>query len=152
MIKKGKSSLSRGVYGKRRLARSARSSRTGVSRWRDEGAAEPLTRSQVRELRRRIADLEDPFRYLIVAGFGPRFTLYYNVSENMYAMNNPSGGTLFKQRSAALAVKRLLGSTARIIRCTTRRRHGVRVPVLPATSPRSKTRAQSKKPAKPGSR
>lgn len=27
---------------------------------------------------------------------GPRFALYYNVSDDLYAMNDPSGGTLFK--------------------------------------------------------
>lgn len=89
-----------------------------------------LTAAQIRELRRRVAELENPIRYLLVSEMGPRFSLYYNVSENVYAMNDPRGATLFKRRNAALAVKRLLGGGIRVVRCHSKRVGGVRVPVL----------------------
>ena len=90
-----------------------------------------LTKAQLRELDRRIADAENPVRYLIEGGFGPRFRLYYNVTDDDYAMNNAAGGTLFKRRKAAIAVQKLLSGPKRIIRCTTRRRKGQLIPVLP---------------------
>ena len=91
-----------------------------------------LTKAQLRELDRRLADAKDPVRYLIEGGFGPRFRLYYNVTDDVYAMNDPSHGTLFKRREAAVAVQRLLGGGKRIVRCTTRRRKGQVIPVLPS--------------------
>src|SRR3990172_2347322 len=96
----------------------------------------PLSETQIRDLRRRMADLKDPVRYLIVAEMGPRFALYYNVADDVYAMNDPAHATLFKRRAAALAVRRLLGRGTRVIQCTTRRRKGLRVPVLQAKSRR----------------
>lgn len=99
---------------------------------------EPLTRAQIRLLQRRMADMKSPVRYLLVSEIGPDFALYYNVSDDVYAMNNPIGATLFKRRNAALAVKRLLGVGIRIIRCTTRHRNGLQVPVLPRMKHRKK--------------
>lgn len=90
-----------------------------------------LSKTQLRELDRRIADSKDPVRYLIEGGFGPKFRLYYNVTDDVYAMNNPAGATLFKRRKAALAVQKLLGARTRLLRCTTRRRMGQLIPVLP---------------------
>ncbi len=92
-----------------------------------------LTPAEVRELRRRIADLDDVTRYLLVSQMGPRFALYYNVSDDVYLMNDPRGATLFKRRKAALAVKALLGGSIRVLRCKSKRGNGVRVPVLDAT-------------------
>lgn len=89
----------------------------------------PLTPAQIREIRRRVADLDDPVRYLLVSHVGPRFALYYNVSDDLYAMNDPKGGTLFKQRKAAESVKRTLGKGVEIVECRTTRRKGVRIPV-----------------------
>ena len=91
-----------------------------------------ITKAQLRELDRRIADADDPVRYLIEGGFGPRFRLYYNVTDDVYAMNNPAGATLFKRRRTAVAVQKLLTGGKRIIRCTTRRRKGELIPVLPS--------------------
>lgn len=101
-----------------------------------EADVEPLTWRQIRELRRRIADMDDPTRYLLVSEFTPRFALYYNVSDDTFAMNEPKGGTLFKRRQAAVAVKRLLRSGIRVVRCTTKRKDGMLVPVLPKRSGR----------------
>jgi len=102
----------------------------------------PLSEAQIRELRRRLADLNDPVRYLIVADMGPRFALYYNVADDVYAMNDPAHATLFKRRAAALAVRRLLGRGTRVIQCTARRRKGLRVPVLHAKSRRRQKSVQ----------
>ena len=100
----------------------------------------PLTRAQIRELKRRIDDMDDQVRYLLVSEFTPRFKLYYNVTDDMFVMNEPKGGTLFKRRKAALAVRRLLGSRVEILRCKSRRRDGVTVPVLPKRARRIASR------------
>ena len=71
---------------------------------------------------------------------GPRFALYYNVSDDLYAMNDPSGGTLFKRRKAAESIKRTLGKGLQIVACRTRLRKGVRVPVLASFDRRRKKR------------
>ncbi|MBI3634960.1 MAG: hypothetical protein HY216_01920 [Candidatus Rokubacteria bacterium] len=89
-----------------------------------------LTPAQIRELRRRAADLDDVTRYLLVSQMTPRFALYYNVSDDVYVMNDPRGATLFKRHKTALAVKALLGGSMRILRCKSKRLNGVRVPML----------------------
>lgn len=70
-----------------------------------------LTPAQTKELRRRVADSNDPRRYLIISRMlpGARFVLYYNVSDDVYAWNEPSAGTLFKRRKAAELIQRTLG-------------------------------------------
>ena len=80
-------------------------------------AAWALSRSQVRELRRRIADLEDRTRYLLISAFTPRVVLYYNVSSDTFGMNDPSLGTLFKRLAAARAIQRLLRPGIRLVPC-----------------------------------
>jgi hypothetical protein len=90
-----------------------------------------LTRSQLRVIERRVKEARDPTRYLVVSRLGPRFLLYYNVTDNDFVMNRPAGGTLFKRRDMAVAAARLLRSGLHVVRCTTRIRKGVRVPVLP---------------------
>ena len=89
-----------------------------------------LTKAQLRELDRRVADMKDPVRYLIESRFTRKFRLFYNVSDDVYAMNNPADATLFKRRKAALAVQKLLGGGTLVIRCTTRNRNGQVIPVL----------------------
>lgn len=83
---------------------------------------EPLSPEQIRELKRRIRDSDDPVRYMLVSEFSRRFILYYNVSDDVYVMNDPSGGTLFKQLKAAQSVKKLLGKGTSIVKYTTERR------------------------------
>ena len=75
----------------------------------------PLSRSQVHELNRRVRDLEDRTRYLLVSAFTAKHALYYDVSEDVFAMNAPSLGTLFKRRSAALAIQVLLRSQSAML-------------------------------------
>lgn len=81
-----------------------------------------LTQAQTRELDRRLADLDDRTRYLLVSRLGPLFDLYYNVSEDTYGMNEPAHATLFKRRQAAAAIKRLVGRGFDLIRCRVDRR------------------------------
>lgn len=75
-----------------------------------------LTQAQRRELDRRIKDMDDPTRYLVTSEFGPRFVLFYNVSDDTFAYNNPAGGTLFKRRAAAESIRKLLRSTTRVVK------------------------------------
>ena len=60
-------------------------------------------------------------RYMLVSEFSRRFMLYYNVSTGMFAMNDPSGGTPFKRRDAAEAVKKLLSKGISVVKYTTKR-------------------------------
>ena len=53
---------------------------------------------------------------MIVSEFTRRFILYYNVSDDVWALNNPEGGTLFKRRRAAIAISRFLGDRVHVIR------------------------------------
>jgi hypothetical protein len=59
----------------------------------------------------------DPTRYLLVSAFTERHALYYNLSDDAYAMNNPARGTLFKRREAAVAIQALLQSRVQVVRC-----------------------------------
>lgn len=107
----------------------------------------PLTQAQVRELRRRVADSEDPTRFLIVSGLTPSFQLYYNAEADAYVLNEPREGTLFKSRRVARAVAAALGPRTRVAACRSRVRHGkhelVRssVPVVARGKGRRLTRA-----------
>ena len=68
-------------------------------------------------LSRRIQYLEDRTRYLVVSSLAKRFDLYYDVKEDVFAWKEPTGGTVFKRRSMAAAVARLLGARIEIVRC-----------------------------------
>lgn len=81
---------------------------------------EPLSPALIRELKRRLRDSRDPVRYMLLSEFSRRFILYYNVSSGMFAMNEPSGGTLFKRREAAEGVKKILGKGITIAKFTTK--------------------------------
>jgi len=103
----------------------------------------PLTPAQIREIDRRVADLDNPVRYLLVSRMGTRFAFYYNVSDDLYAMNDPGGATLFKRRKAAESVKRTLGRGGRgiqLVECRTRQRNGARVPIISPVDKRPKKR------------
>jgi hypothetical protein len=77
----------------------------------------PLTAAQIRELNRRVDDLNDRTRYLLVSPFTRRFVLYSDVSRDVWAANEPANGTLFKRRAAATAIKALLRDSVRIVPC-----------------------------------
>lgn len=86
----------------------------------DEEDIEPLSPAQIRELKRRVRDSRDPIRYTLVSEFSRRFILYYNVSDDVYAMNDPAGGTLFKRLKTAESVKKFLGKGTSIVKYTTK--------------------------------
>ncbi len=97
-----------------------RKRRTKIGRTRPEAKSRddtPLTQVQLREIERRVKDLKDRTRYLLVSRFSRRFALYYNVSDDTYAMNEPGFGTLFKRRAAAVAVERLLRGHVQVVPC-----------------------------------
>lgn len=76
-----------------------------------------LSKSQLRELNRRIRDLDDPRRYVLTSELAPKFVLYYDVSKDVYVMNELSAATVFKRRKAAVAIKALLGKGVRVVEC-----------------------------------
>ena len=98
----------------------SRSSRTPQS-WSDDGPL--LSRAQIRQLQCQVRDLDDRSRFLLVSVFTKRFVLYYDVSQDTYVMNDASLGTLFKRRSAAEAIRRLLSSNVEIVRCRVTRQN-----------------------------
>lgn len=65
-------------------------------------------------------DHDDPIRYLLVSEFSRRFILYYDVSRDVYVMNDPGRGTLFKQLQIAQAVRKHLGRGVSIVKYTTK--------------------------------
>jgi hypothetical protein len=71
----------------------------------------PLTKSQMAELQRRVADMKDPRRYVIVSCFLPNFSLFYCPSDGMFVMNEIPETALFKRKAEALAVARVLERT-----------------------------------------
>jgi hypothetical protein len=81
-------------------------------------------------LRRRADEIDDPTRFLVVSGLGPRFQLYYNAEANSYTMNEARAGTLFKSKRVAQAVAAALGPRTVVAQCTTRVRQGKRQLVL----------------------
>lgn len=85
----------------------------------DQDSAEPapLTRTQIRELNRRVRDSMDRTRYLLATVLTRRHALFYNISDDVFAMDDPTRGTLFKRREAAMAVKALLTGRAQILQC-----------------------------------
>jgi hypothetical protein len=76
-----------------------------------------LSKAQIREIERRGRDLDDPRRFVLASQLLPSFVLYYDVSNNVYVMNDLSAATVFKKRKAAVAIKALLGKGVRIVEC-----------------------------------
>lgn len=64
-----------------------------------------------------------------------RFAFYYNVTDDVYA-TDPRGGTLFKRRRTALAVKVLLRPGIEVLTCGSKRVDGIVVPILSAAASR----------------
>jgi hypothetical protein len=92
--------------------------RGGISP-QDALAEDPLPPEWIKEINGRIRDLENPIRYMLVSEFSRKFILYYDVSADTFAMNKPSGGTLFKQREVAEKVRALLGKGVAVVKFTT---------------------------------
>lgn len=78
----------------------------------------PLTAAERRELERRIKDADDPRRYLLVAATLPWFSLYYEIQEDAWLIDDPRRATLFKRRAAALAIRDLMKPGVFVVPCT----------------------------------
>ena len=76
-----------------------------------------LSKAQIREIERRLRDIDDPRRFVLASEFLPSFVLYYDVSNNVYVMNDLSAATVFKKRKAAVAIKALRGKGVRVVEC-----------------------------------
>lgn len=81
-----------------------------------------LSRAEARELERRVSDLNDRTRYMIVSVLDANFVLYYNVSEDTYGWNDPSHATLFKRKKAAQIILELVGDKDALIACEVNKR------------------------------
>ena len=103
----------------------------------------PLTRSQIRELERRVRDSEDRTRYFLASVMTPRFILYYNVSEDNYGMNDPDYATLFKRRPTAAAVQALIANRIKIVRCRVNKRGKLVLSSLPSPFPKRRRRGRA---------
>jgi hypothetical protein len=79
-----------------------------------------LSPAWAREIDRRVRDSENPVRYMLTSEFSRRFILYYDVSRDVFAMNDPNGGTLFKRRKVAANVGKLLGRRVVIVKFATK--------------------------------
>jgi hypothetical protein len=116
---------------------------------RSSGRDSDLSKSQLRELDRRLRDYRNPTRYLLATVFTPKFVLYYNVSNDTFGMTNPDLGTLFKRRAAAIAIRRLLRPDVQIIECRADRQGRVIKSSVPRLRPswrRSVVRARHRAP------
>ena len=91
-----------------------------VPRTHRKGEEPQLSPEWKREIERRVRDSRDPVRYMLVSEFSRSFILYYDVSDDVFAMNAPGKGTLFKRREAAERVSKLLSRGVRIVKFTTK--------------------------------
>jgi len=87
-----------------------------------EGEFLPLTGAQSRELARRVRDLKDRRRFLLAAALSAKHPLFYNVSDDTFVMDDATGATLFKRRSAAEAIRTHLSSGVQILQCRVSRK------------------------------
>ena len=78
----------------------------------------PLTAAERRELERRIKDADDPRRYVLVSATLPWFSLYYEIQEDAWLIDDPRRATLFKRRAAALAIRELMKPGVFVVPCT----------------------------------
>lgn len=112
MTKRKSSRSPRASRGKERTSRiSARAPEAGK-----EGLLSP---EWIREIKRRVRYSRDPIRYMLVSEFSRKFRLYYDVSSDVFVMNAPEKGTLFKRREAAERVKELLSRGVHVVKFTT---------------------------------
>jgi hypothetical protein len=78
----------------------------------------PLTAAERRQLDRRIRDADDPRRYLLVSATLPWFSLYYEIEQDVWLIDDPTRATLFKRRAAALAIRDLMKPGVHVVPCS----------------------------------
>ncbi|OGQ12812.1 MAG: hypothetical protein A2138_01835 [Deltaproteobacteria bacterium RBG_16_71_12] len=111
----------------------ARRSKREVKPKADDPDSAPLPQRAIREIRRRVRDLDDPIRYVIVSAFTPRFILYFDVTSDSFVMNDLSGGTLFKRRAHAAAIAAVMRDGLQIVKVKVGRRGSLKAlsPIKP---------------------
>jgi hypothetical protein len=101
--------------------------------------AVPLSAAWIREIERRVKDLRDSTRYVIVSVMLPgpprKWELFYDVSDDMWAMEI-AGATLFKRKRTARAVADLLGDRYQIVEVKLGRKKKVIRPRMRASDPK----------------
>lgn len=75
----------------------------------EEDDVPPLSKKQLRILKERADEMNDPTRFVIVSAFSRRFCLYYVPADGFFAMNYLPDGCFFKSRDEAEAVAKVLG-------------------------------------------
>ena len=78
---------------------------------------EPLSPKEIRELKRRLDDSRDRTRYLLISSLIPGYTMFFNVSEGTFTLNDPQGATLFKRRPTLRIIRDLLGKNGETVKC-----------------------------------
>lgn len=68
----------------------------------------PMSKRERTLLKTRLADLDNPIRYVIVSPFSKKFCLYYFPSDGCFVMNEITPACLFKRKAEAQAVAKLL--------------------------------------------
>jgi hypothetical protein len=91
---------------------------TEAGRLRQVDDNPPLTAMERRELERRIKDADDPRRYLLVSATLPWFSLYYEIQQDAWLIDDPTRATLFKRRAAAMAIRDLMKPGVFVVPCT----------------------------------
>jgi hypothetical protein len=130
------------VKKQRRKVRTTRSKSRSLPSEAPPDDVAPLTKFQIRRLERSIKDLDDRTRYLIASALMPGFSFYYDVSSACYSLNRPEAATLFKRRSAAVAVQGTLRDGHSVVRCRVDEREKLVMASLPARyGKRSKRRS-----------
>lgn len=78
--------------------------------YEEDGDYPPMSDEDIAELQRRVDDLEDPTRYMIKSDIGSTgvFILWYNVSDDTWCSDQPSG-TMFKREAYAEAILTAMG-------------------------------------------
>jgi hypothetical protein len=96
------------------------------SRERASAARIGISVADFRELKRRIKDMDDPTRYMVISAFSPRMILYYDVSENVFS-SEPSDRTVFKRKAHAAAIARLLKNDVQVVEARIRKGRPIQV-------------------------
>lgn len=80
----------------------------------EEVRLEPrLKREDVAELNRRLREMRDPVRYVVVSSFGSRWATVYDPTENVYCHQHVCDGCLIKDRRIAEAIASSLDERVR---------------------------------------
>lgn len=76
----------------------------------DEPSPSP---KQTRELKRRLAEIDDPARYVVLSSLLPKWTLVYDVQRNVYGHNHVPDGAIIRDRKLAECIAKHLADGKR---------------------------------------